>query len=55
MRLHADDARLEAMLPDRWAAAHPEAVLTHRLDESRAKSAHKRDRRQRRRAFENRR
>ena len=51
MRLHADDARLEEMLPDRWAAQHPEAVLTHRLEESRAKAATKRDRRQRRRAL----
>jgi transposase len=51
MRLHADDARLEEMLPDRWAAAHPEAVLTHRLAESRAKAATKRDRRRRRRAL----
>ncbi|MCH8149521.1 MAG: transposase, partial [Planctomycetes bacterium] len=25
LRLHADDLRLEEMLPDRWAAAHPEA------------------------------
>ena len=39
LRLHADDPRLDEMLPDRWAAAHPEAVLTHRLDESRAKAA----------------
>ena len=31
LRLHADDPRLDEMLPDRWAAAHPEAVLTHRL------------------------
>jgi hypothetical protein len=51
MRLHADDTRLEEMLPDRWAAAHPEDVLTHRLDESRAKAAVKRDRRRRRRAL----
>jgi len=49
MRLHADDARLEEMLPDHWATAHPESVLTHRLNESRAKAAAKRDRRQRRR------
>ncbi len=55
MRLHADDTRLEEMLPDRWAAGHPEAVLTHRLEESRAKAAHKRARRQRRRALANRR
>ena len=50
MRLHADDARLDEMLPDRWATQHPEAVLQHRLEESRAKAAAKRDRRQRRRA-----
>lgn len=49
MRLHADDARLEEMLPDRWATVHPESVRTHRLKESRAKAAAKRDRRQRRR------
>ena len=49
MRLHADDIRLEEMLPDRWAAAHPAAVLTHRLEESRTKAATQRDRRQRRR------
>jgi transposase len=49
MQLHAEDPQLEEMLPDRWAAAHPEAVLTHRLEESRAKAANKRDRRRRRR------
>jgi transposase len=51
LRCHADDARLEEMLPDRWAAAHPEFVLTHRLEESRAKAAVKRDRRCRRRSL----
>ena len=50
LRLHADDQRLEEMLPDRWAAAHPEAILTHRLDESRAKAARPRARRAHRRA-----
>jgi len=50
LRLHADDPRLDKMLPDRWAAAHPEAVLTHRLDESRAKAARTRARRAHRRA-----
>ena len=50
LRLHADDPRLEVMLPDRWAAAHPEAILTHRLDESRAKAARTRLRRAHRRA-----
>ena len=55
IRRHADDARLEEMLPDRWAAAHPEAILQHRLDESRSKAAAKRDRRRRRRALAKRR
>ena len=50
LRLHAEDAHLEEMLPDRWAQAHPEAVLTHRLEESRDKAARTRDRRARRRA-----
>ena len=49
LRMHADDPRLEEMLPDRWAAAHPEAVLTHRLDESRAKATRTRARRAHRR------
>ncbi len=50
MRMHADDPRLDEMLPDRWAASHPEAVLAHRLEESRKKAATKKDRRRRRRA-----
>ena len=50
MRLHADDERLEDMLPDRWAVQHPESVLTYRLEESRVKAANTRDRRSRRRA-----
>jgi hypothetical protein len=50
LRMHAQDSRLEEMLPDRWAVQHPEAVLTHRLDESRKKTARKREQRQRRRA-----
>jgi transposase len=50
LRLHADDPQLEEMLPDRWAAAHPEAILSHRLDESRARAARTRTRRAHRRA-----
>ena len=50
LRLNADDVRLEEMLPDRWAAAHPEAILTHRLEESRAKATRTRARRAHRRA-----
>ena len=26
LRLHAEDSQLEEMLPDRWAAAYPEAI-----------------------------
>jgi len=50
LRLHANVLRLDEMLPDRWAAAHPEAVLSHRLDESRAKAARTSRRRAHRRA-----
>jgi transposase len=39
LRLHDDDPRLDEMLPDKWAANHPEAVLTYRLEESRRKAA----------------
>lgn len=48
LRLHAEDPHLDKMLPDRWAAAHPEMVLTYRLEESRQKAARQRDRRRRR-------
>jgi len=51
LRLHADDSRLDEMLPDRWAANHPESILTYRLEESRQKAARQRERRQRRRAL----
>ena len=50
LRLHAEDPRLDEMLPDRWAADHPKAVLNHRLDESRAKAARTQARRAHRRA-----
>jgi transposase len=50
LRLNADDANLEEMLPDRWAASHPDAILTHRLEESRAKAVRTRARRAHRRA-----
>ncbi len=45
LRLNADDLRLEEMLPDRWAADHPEAILNHRLEESRTKAIRTRARR----------
>jgi transposase len=50
LRLNADNAHLEEMLPDRWAAEHPEAILTHRLDESRSRAVRTRARRAHRRA-----
>ena len=50
LRLSAGETDLEALLPDRWAANHPESVLKHRLDESRCKATRKKEARQRRRA-----
>jgi transposase len=50
LRLSAGETDLEALLPDRWAASHPEHVLEHRLDESRRKAARQKEKRQRRRA-----
>jgi hypothetical protein len=50
LRSHADEPCLEEMLPDRWAAAHPDAILTHRLEESRARAVRTRARRAHRRA-----
>lgn len=52
VRLHADDSHLDEMLPDRWAANHPESILSYRQDESRQKAARQRQRRQRRRAMQ---
>jgi transposase len=49
LRLSAGETDLEALLPDRWAANHPESVLKHRLDESRRKATRKKEARQRRR------
>ncbi|WP_216821114.1 hypothetical protein [Singulisphaera sp. GP187] len=39
LRLSPCETDLEAFLPDRWAASHPEFVLEHQLDESRRKAA----------------
>src|SRR5262249_35593152 len=44
LRLSAGGAHLESLLPDRWAASHPQHVLEHRLDESRRKAARQRRR-----------
>jgi transposase len=51
LRMSGGETDLEPLLPDRWAAAHPEHVLQHRLDESRRKAARKKETRQRRRAM----
>ena len=51
LHLSAGETDLEPLLPDRWAANHPEHILQHRLDESRRKAARKRESRQRRRAI----
>ena len=50
LRLSAGETELEPLLPDRWAASHPEHVLQHRFDESRRKAARQKERRQERRA-----
>jgi hypothetical protein len=49
LRLSAGETNLEALLPDRWAASHPEHVLQHRLEESRQNAARQKGRRDRRR------
>lgn len=50
LRLSAGDEDVASLLPDRWAAGHPECVLEHRLDEARRKAARQKEKRQRRRA-----
>jgi transposase len=51
-RLAIGDADPATLLPDVWAAAHPEAIRSYRAHEREAKAAAKRARRQRRRALE---
>jgi transposase len=51
LRLSAGETDLESLLPDRWAASHPEHVLQHRLDESRRKESRQKAARQERRAI----
>jgi hypothetical protein len=50
LRLSAGETESESLLPDRWAARHPEHVLQHRLDESRRRAARQKATRERRRA-----
>jgi hypothetical protein len=40
---------LSGMLPDQWAAANPNKVLVHRIEEARQVANRKRDDRQKRR------
>jgi transposase len=44
---------LETLLPDRWAVAHPEHVLSHRVEESRQKARRRDERRAMRRTRPN--
>ena len=43
LRLSRWDRTWRPLLPDRWAASHPEHVLQHRLDESRRKAARQKE------------
>jgi len=47
--LASGQADLESLLPDRWAAAHPESIRTYRQQESLARAAQTKARRARRR------
>ncbi len=51
LQLSVDASResLERLLPDRWALAHPEHVLSYRLEESRQKAQRRDQRRAERR------
>jgi len=51
-RLATGEPNLESLLPDVWAAAHPEAVRSYRAHEREAVATAKRARRERRRALE---
>jgi len=50
LRLCAGGTELESLLPDRWAASHPECVLEYRLEEARRRAARTKDVRKHRRA-----
>jgi transposase len=53
LRLNGADECLAELLPDRWAAMHPEQILHYRLEESRRKAAAQQARRQHRREQNN--
>lgn len=50
-RLAHGETDLTPLLPDAWAAAHPEAIRTYRVRENESKAAARRQRRKRRRAL----
>ena len=50
LSVDASPEMLTRLLPDRWALAHPQHVLTHRLEESRQKAQRRDQRRAERRA-----
>jgi transposase len=45
LSVDASSELLSGLLPDRWALAHPDHVLSHRLEESRQKAHHRDQRR----------
>ncbi len=49
LSVDAGPEQVARLLPDRWAQAHPEHVLTHRLEESRQKARRRDERRAHRR------
>jgi transposase len=49
LTVDASPQSLERLLPDRWSIAHPEHVLSHRLEESRQKAQRQNQRRAHRR------
>jgi transposase len=49
LSVEASPERLAGLLPDRWAAAHPEHVLSYRLEESRQRARRRDQRRANRR------
>jgi hypothetical protein len=49
LSVDASPESLTRLLPDRWALAHPEHVLAHRLEESRQKAQRRDERRAMRR------
>ncbi|WP_166822454.1 hypothetical protein [Thalassoroseus pseudoceratinae] len=49
VKLAAETADLDALLPNHWAATHPEHILTDRLEETRQTRARQKAKRTQRR------